>query len=152
MYKKDKILCAIIFSLSFGINYFLKLKSVNMASDILTIISILLGFYISAISTLFGSEIMHEYANVQDKKIPSQTKLGTLIKYFKNSVNIAFFTIIIALICLLFKGKDYLKEYHIKELASAVLTSSTFLSLFLFLLLMKVFFALFYNESNKIKK
>lgn len=149
MYKRDKKQIIILIILSFSFNPFFDLKSIKISNDILTIMSILLGFYITAISTLFGSKIIKEYGQLRDSNISYQTKLGTLLKYFKSSVYTAFFTIFFSLICSLFKGKNYLKEFHLNELASAILTSSTIVSLFLFYLLIKIFFALFYNESQK---
>ena len=149
MYKRDKKQIIILIILSFSFNLFFDLKSIKISNDILTIMSILLGFYITAISTLFGSKIIKEYGQLRDSNISYQTKLGTLLKYFKSSVYTAFFTIFFSLIFSLFKGKNYLKEFHLNELASAILTSSTIVSLFLFYLLIKIFFALFYNESQK---
>lgn len=151
MYKKDKVRCVCIFIIGFLINYIFNLKSISLVNEILTVISILLGFYITAVSTLFGSNIIKEYANIKDEKALSQTMLGTLIKYLKNSVLFAFFTIFVALICALFKDKNYLDKFYLKQIISSILTASTFLSLFLFLLLMKIFFALFYNEGSKRK-
>lgn len=149
MYKRDKKQISLLLFFSFVLNIVFNLNSIKISNDILTIMSILLGFYITAISTLFGSKIIKEYGQIRDPNISNQTKLGTLLKYFKSSIYTAFFTIFFSLVCSLFKGKVFLKEYHIKELASAVLTSSTVVSLFLFYLLIKIFFALFYNESQK---
>lgn len=93
MYKRDKKQIIILIILSFSFNLFFDLKSIKISNDILTIMSILLGFYITAISTLFGSKIIKEYGQLRDSNISYQTKLGTLLKYFKSSVYTAFFTI-----------------------------------------------------------
>ncbi len=101
MYKKDKICLSFVFIFTFLVFYLLKIDVSSILESTLTVISILLGFYITAISTLYGRKFINQMSKRIDKKIKTKTELMVLMNYFTASGIIAIMTIILTFIAIL---------------------------------------------------
>lgn len=83
MYKKDKRNLFIIFVLSVTATYFLKLNLFDISSDILSVISIILGFYFTALSVQIGNKMTVRMSHTEDVEYTSLSQLKVLMNYFK---------------------------------------------------------------------
>ncbi len=142
MYKKHKVICLLTFVIVSFISYKYKLDPQNMASDILTITAIILGFYITALSTLFGNKVIKNMAKKQDKQLRSKTELGVLLSYYKISIVISFATIITSIISILLCNKYTCILMMINNIIASLMLGLVFVSLYLMFILLKLFFNL----------
>lgn len=98
VYPRDKCLFVLLFILAV---YMSTINNLIISKDglevIITCFSVIFGFYLTAISTLFGSQFTQRLKNEPDKIIKTQTKLQTLIKYFR----LTSFILIIGIIFLI---------------------------------------------------
>lgn len=97
MYKKHKRLMIALFMLLFVCSMVFRFNIKTIGSDILTVISIALGFYIAVIAILFGSKITKVLYETVDKENPVNTQLHSLLSYFQSGMYIGVLTIIIVL-------------------------------------------------------
>ncbi len=99
MYMFDRSVCVLFFISSFSL--FLNVDvclTESLAGNFVTIFSILLGFYMTSLSVLYGSSYTKRLYKTVDVKIDTQTLLHTLCSYFKYSVSISFISLILVVI------------------------------------------------------
>ncbi len=95
MYRKDKILCVIIFLLTVVLSYWFKaVINETLIQNLGTLFSILFGFYIAALSVLYGSAYSKRLYKKIDAEIPTQTQLHTLRRYFSASSTWAIISLV----------------------------------------------------------
>lgn len=99
MYREDKWACRIIFLLAIVVSYWLKPSiSETLITNLGTLFSILFGFYIAALSVLYGSAYSKRLYNKVDGKIPTQTILHTLRNYFNASATWAVTSLVLIIL------------------------------------------------------
>jgi len=96
MKGKDRIFLIIIIALSFPLGYFIVPNCYKQYSELITFLSILIGFQITAISILFNSRILNTLYDNKNKFYG--TELHKLKSYFKYSINFELTSIIIMLL------------------------------------------------------
>lgn len=150
MYKKHKIIAWAIFLVTGCIAYCFNVNSYEIISNILTIVSIILGFYITALSSLFGNEKLREMAKKQDKQLEAKTELGVMLTYYRMSIYVSFFVITLSIILMMLGNNHYETIFNelIKILVSIVI-GLTFDSLFLMFILLMLFINILNDVSKK---
>ena len=68
-------------------------------TNIITFLSIIMGFQITAFALLFSSDTVHLLYKQKDKEFPQLTLKHRLKNYYKNSFNTLLVSIIILLLC-----------------------------------------------------
>lgn len=96
MKGKDSICFLIIIGLSFPVGYFIVPNCYKQYSEIITFLSILIGFQITAISILFNSRILNTLYDNKNKVYG--TELHKLKVYFKYSINFELTAIVLMLL------------------------------------------------------
>lgn len=83
MYKKDKRKFLVVFFLASLATYFLKLNMFAISSDVLSVLSIILGFYFTALSVQMGNKMTVRMSHQADVEYPTISQLKVLLNYFK---------------------------------------------------------------------
>lgn len=168
MYKKDKITCSLIFfAVAITAYYFEAPLNGVLIQNLGTLFSILFGFYIAALSVLYGSAYSKRLYDRIDGEIPTQTQLHTLKKYFQASSSAAIISLIMIIVTSLVSDNSavgvmtpqlptwdfhFLKSFWISIQTglvwSALLLSMTSANLYLALRLLKVLLAGFVEEAK----
>ena len=144
IYTIDKTLYGIvatsIFILTAAFGY--KLDS-NTATDIITSTSILFGFSTTSASILFGSKISKLFRKQIDPNLKTQTKMKTIINYYKIHYTFCLLTIVI---CIIKKSieQGFLIEIRIIDVIAITIASVTFAITFS---LVKTTIVMIYNET-----
>ena len=68
-------------------------------TNVITFLSIIMGFQITAFALLFSSDTVHLLYKQKDKEFPQLTLKHRLKNYYKNSFNTLLISIIILLLC-----------------------------------------------------
>jgi hypothetical protein len=97
MKGNDKIKFILIIVLSLIIGFFFSDKEFTSYSDIITFLSILLGFTITSISILFNSRILNLLFHKINKDY--RTELHRLKDYFKSFLYFSLFSLVLLIIC-----------------------------------------------------
>ncbi|WP_124098349.1 hypothetical protein [Ruminococcus sp. Marseille-P6503] len=139
MYKKHKIISVIGFITVFTISCILHIVPIKMASDILTVTSIILGFYVTALSTLFENSVIKDMAKRQDTRIKSKTELGVLLSYYKSSIMISFAVIFTSILCILLDGVSNYTICHLQNIMLSIMLGLVFISLYLMMVLINLY-------------
>lgn len=99
MHKKHKIICIVFFIFISFLVFILNLDMIDCISDMLSVISILLGFTITGLSVMIGQDFSKKLNELIDKKSTlQQTQLQTLASYFSISFFIGITTILLLFI------------------------------------------------------
>lgn len=96
MHKWHKIISIIIFLIVVLLTYIFKIHiDEQLTSDLLTVVSIMLGFTLTSISTLIGQDFTKKLRNEIDTNTDrKQTQLQTLSVYYKVSFLLGIIIII----------------------------------------------------------
>ena len=105
MSKKDKWFAFILGLLVFAISFVLEFDYVNIASEGLTLSSIVLAVYVAAMMGLIGSKLGEKLANTPALG-GEYTQLWILRAYFKNALFFAVATIVLSSLALLIPTID----------------------------------------------
>ena len=152
MYKEHKRIAFIIFISISIVDWLAKIKYDAVFEIVLTVTSIILGFYIAALSSLFGNRTLRKMGKVQDTRIKHKTQLGVLLTYYRFSVVVSVVTIILSLILMMIikSSREMICEEFINILGS-LLIGLTFASVYLMYKLLMLFITIL-KDSNKEKK
>lgn len=96
MKSKDMRILVLLLLLSFPIGYFIMPESYSQFSELITFLSILIGFQITALSILFNSRILRVLYN--NKNDVYRTELHRLKSYFSYSIYFEIISIVVLLI------------------------------------------------------
>lgn len=100
MYKRHKWLAFFIFLSTVLLSIFLDLGlSKDLVAGLITFFSVVFGFYMTAVSIVFGSNYAKRLRSEEDPIIRTKTKLHTLVYYFKFSSSLSIISIISLLLC-----------------------------------------------------
>lgn len=106
MYKKDKILLLIVWIISFVVSYAFSFSySVDVSGQIITILSIFFGFYVTSAALVASSHIFSELHSIEDKR--GDRRLShTLRDYYKFGFSTLLIGIILFLLVSFFTTTD----------------------------------------------
>lgn len=150
MYKSHKIIVVAIFLVTGLISWFAHIEFYNVVSNLLTITSIILGFYIAALASLFGNEALKKMGQKQDKQIKSKTELGVLLSYYRKSIIVSFIVIVLAILLNVFeKFADQTFFCLVYNAVGSVTISLTFVSLFLMFILLMMFIKILMTTNKQ---
>lgn len=150
MYKKHKIISIIIFLGTGLISFLINVEFNSITNDILTVMSIILGFYIAALSSLFGNLTLKEMSKKIDKKITNKTELGVLLSYYKTSIIVSFIVILLSLCLMMLNGNwEKTKIKEIINCLGATTIGFTFVSLFLMFILLMLFINILLKTNKR---
>ena len=101
MYRIHKFFIGSIFLLTFLGIYYFDLNYKTIASDGITVVSIVLAIYMTSFSSLISSDLAEKMKNRHDKKIPRKSQLGVLRSYLNTAVAFGISNIVLSCLCLL---------------------------------------------------
>ena len=161
MYNRHWFIATLLFLACFSLSLY---KEFNLQSDLIanliTFFSIVFGFYLTALSMLYGSNFTKRLGNEQDPLKSTQTKFHTLIAYFQISSFTSISSIVILLISnLLGLYKEPTKpatqcfdilDYSLcaQDLFIATSLGLAAINIFFMVLLFKIFFNAFIEEGD----
>lgn len=134
MHKRHIFFSVFIFFAVAVIAYFCKFEiDEQLTSDLLTVMSIILGFTLTSISTLVGQEFSKKlHTKIDSGTYRKQTQLQTLAIYYKNS-----FLLGIAVIILLVVVR-FIENCYVKRIMDCVIFGLSADNLLLSFLLLKI--------------
>ena len=111
MYKKHKIISCFLAVFLFVLSFFLQVRlNESVISSLITVFSIVFGFYMTSISVLYGTGYIKKLYKKTDPQKKEQTELHTLQEYFSKSCHWSLLSIFVLLIFLLIAHEDIHKE------------------------------------------
>lgn len=117
MERKHKVLLWCVTIIVVVCAYLFQLEYRNIASEGMTLSSIVLAVYVAAMMGLSGSTLGKKLATMQSKN-PEYTQLWVLRKYFRNAIVFAVLTIIVSSINLLLPQQPQEVTYCVYQLLS----------------------------------
>lgn len=163
MYKRHKTISFVIFVLCIIIVFIFSYElPENSIASFVTFFSIIFGFYLTAISILYGSSFAKRISSEEDPKQKTQTKLHTLIAYFRVSSYIAILSIVLLLIFSALNlsggqemGTDCVTTIGIRDFdfcwqtfMTAILMGVIVVNIYFMTILFKIFLNAFEEEAN----
>jgi hypothetical protein len=146
MKSKDKKILIFLLLLSIPIGCFIMPKSYNQFSELITFLSILIGFQITALSILFNSRILKILYDNKNKVY--RTELNRLKSYFSYSIYFEIVSIVVLLIMqdnYLFSIKEWEFGIYKSYLVLPIITGSVYC----FLKISNDFFRIFVLPRNE---
>lgn len=105
MYKKHKFFLSVIAIFIFILSYILQINYVMIASESITIVSIVLAIYMTSFSNLVSSNLANIMKKKEDIHIKGKSQLGVLKTYLNMAIGIGINNIVIACCVLIFDDK-----------------------------------------------
>lgn len=143
MHKYHKRILYIVGLFTLVITYLLKLVyDAALLNSIMTVLSIIMGFNITAVSTLYSRKFIVNLHKKIDIEIPGQTQLQTLKRYFAISSQTTLATIMyLILYQLLIKNCQYilLSLLDVELLCTSLILPLVSLNICVLVFLLKVF-------------
>lgn len=139
MYKKHKVMLALITICCGIISFVFKVRYSIIASDGITVISIILAIYMTSFSGLVSSELAKRMQRKEDKILNGKSQLGVLKGYLNAAVGIGIINIIVACISLIAEDKmsGIVNKNVVYYIISAIGTGTLAANLFLMYLLFR---------------
>lgn len=100
MYKKHKCLFFIAWIVVFGFTFWKKISYEYIASEGITVVSIVLVIYMTSFSGLLSSDLGKRMKNKQDHELKEKTQLGVLRGYLVFAVNVGILNIVLSCVTL----------------------------------------------------
>lgn len=95
MYNRHKIFIIVLSAIIFVLSYYFKIKTNQVfITNLIIFYSIMLGFYMTSMAMICGSNYAKSLSKIEDKKKTGQTLLHTLRQYFTCSFYILICSII----------------------------------------------------------
>lgn len=143
MYKKHYIIILVLGLFAFTISYALRLRfDESLLNSIMTVLSIIFGFNITAISTLYNKKFIANLHKKVDEVFKGQTQLQTLKQYFSMSCKLSLSTIMYLILYQLFveMSKAIVSTYlDFELLLTSLILPLVSVNICVLLLLLKVF-------------
>lgn len=146
MKSNDKKILILLLLLSFPLGYFILPKCYGQFSELITFLSILIGFQITALSILFNSRILKVLYDNKNKVY--RTELHRLKSYFSYSIYFEVISIVVLLILqdsYHFSIKDLEIEFYKSYLVIPIISGSVYC----FLKISNDFFRIFVLPRNE---
>ena len=153
MYNKHKLILLFVFIFLYILFYIINVPVSGAYSFLVSVLAIILGFHIAAISAMFGREYTKDLYKQIDKNKKVCTKLEVMKRYFETSIIVCIINLIMVLL-------DYILEFIVSKNNSRLLNiifrfeTSSIIPMFLINILL-MFFVLkillngLYDEASK---
>lgn len=105
MYKKHRVMLMLVMSFFGAISYLFSVDYVVIASDGITVVSIILAIYMTSFSSLVSSELAKKMQRKEDSELAGKSQLGVLRSYLNAAVCIGIINIIISCISMVLTSK-----------------------------------------------
>lgn len=105
MYKKHSVILTLIMLILGVISYFFSVDYADIASDVITIVSIILAIYMISFSGLGSSALAKKMQRKEDSELTGKSQLGVLRGYLNYAVFIGIINIIISYVALILASK-----------------------------------------------
>lgn len=155
MYTYHKrILFLSFFTVGF-LSYFLNIPFEKIASDSITVVSIAIAVYMTAITLLIGNKIVESMGKT-DSFIKTKTKLGVLVTYLKSAVLVGVLSILDCCFLKIYTVEDpnqlegcFKNLYEIYKIVSAIGLALFITTLLFMLLIFKFIATTILNQSRQ---
>ena len=139
MYRKHKFILCFIFILVAALSFHFQVDYSWIASEGITVVSIILAIYMTSFSSLISSDLGERLQHVVDCKMKNKSQLGVLKGYLSFAVLAGVINIVVSCIAIIL-SKETTKAiyqsdvyYGISALGMAMLAVNFTVMLFLFL-------------------
>lgn len=138
MYKRHRVILALVMILFGAISFGFSVDYADIASDGITVVSIILAIYMTSFSGLVSSELAKKMQRKQDSELTGKSQLGVLRSYLNVAVYVGIVNIIISCIALILKSKMELiadkgvAYYFVSACGCATLMANIYLMFLLF--------------------
>lgn len=138
MYKKHKVMLGLITICCGIISFMFKVSYSIIASDGITVISIVLAIYMTSFSGLVSSGLAKKMQRKEDKILNGKSQLGVLKSYLNAAVGIGIINIFVGCITMILDDKmsgivnKNIVYYLISALGMGTLVANLFLMYLLF--------------------
>lgn len=138
MYKKHSVILALVMLILGVISYFFSVDYADIASDGITVVSIILAIYMTSFSGLVSSDLAKKMQRKEDSELTGKSQLGVLRSYLNHAVFIGIINIIISCVVLILASKMEMIEnkgavyYIVSACGCATLAGNIYLMFLLF--------------------
>lgn len=138
MYKKHRVMLVIVMLILGVISYLFSVDYADIASDGITVVSIILAIYMTSFSGLVSSDLAKKMQRKEDSELSGKSQLGVLRSYLNSAVFIGIINIIISCVALILASKMELVEnkgvlyYIVSSCGCATLAGNIYLMFLLF--------------------
>lgn len=138
MYKKHRVIWTLIMFLFGVISFLFCVDYADIASDGITVVSIILAIYMTSFSSLVSSELAKKMQRKEDSELIGKSQLGVLRSYLNAAVCIGIINIIISCVALILSSKMELvvnkgvAYYIVSACGCATLAGNIYLMFLLF--------------------
>lgn len=138
MYKKHRVMLVLVMLILGVISYLFSVDYADIASDGITVVSIILAIYMTSFSGLVSSDLAKKMQRKEDSELAGKSQLGVLRSYLNNAVFIGIINIIISCVALILASKMELVEnkgalyYIVSACGCATLAGNIYLMFLLF--------------------
>ena len=105
MYKKHRVMLTLVMLFLGAISYLFSVDYAVIASDGITVVSIILAIYMTSFSSLVSSELAKKMQRKEDSELAGKSQLGVLRSYLNAAVCIGIINIIISCISMVLASK-----------------------------------------------
>ncbi len=105
MYKRHRVILVLIMLMCGVISFVFDVDYADIASDGITVVSIILAIYMTSFSGLVSSELAQKMQRREDSELTGRSQLGVLRSYLNVAVGVGIFNIIVACIALIIHSK-----------------------------------------------
>ncbi|SEF90988.1 hypothetical protein [Lachnospira multipara] len=105
MYKKHSVILTLIMLILGVISYYFSVDYANIASDGITIVSIILAIYMISFSGLGSSDLAKKMQRKEDSELTGKSQLGVLRSYLNYAVSIGTLNIITSCVAMILASK-----------------------------------------------
>lgn len=150
MYKSHKIMCLFLFAIIFFLSFYLDIEiNAESKSNMLTVVSIMLGFTMTGLTIMIGQDFSKRLNNKIDIRSPlKQTQLQTLAVYFYGSFNVGILIILLLIILGLIPNNNVKNLHLFIKIINSVILAMFGINFFLIRLLWKVLIQLFHKSAG----
>lgn len=138
MYKKHKVILTLIMICCGILSYTFKMDYSIIASEGITVVSIVLAIYMTSFSGLVSSDLAKKMQRKEDNILYGKSQLGVLKGYLNHAVAIGIVNIVISCVSLLLKEKmtecvnKNIVYYIVSSIGIGTLAANLFLMFLLF--------------------
>ena len=105
MYKKHRVMLVLVILLFGAISYLFSVDYADIASDGITVVSIILAIYMTSFSGLVSSDLAKKMQRKEDSELAWKSQLGVLRSYLNAAVCIGIINIIISCVATILASK-----------------------------------------------
>lgn len=105
MYKKHRVMLVLVILLFGAISYLFSVDYADIASDGITVVSIILAIYMTSFSGLVSSDLAKKMQRKEDSELAGKSQLGVLRSYLNAAVCIGIINIIISCVATILASK-----------------------------------------------